>query len=91
METNLQKPDNNLVWGILVTILCCLPFGIVSIIKASSVDNLWAQNRYDEAYQAAASARKWAWIGAGTGFFVIVVHIIVLVFAGVAGAMAGFN
>lgn len=42
METNLQKPDNNLVWGILVTILCCLPFGIVSIIKASSVDNLWA-------------------------------------------------
>ncbi len=91
METNLQKPDNNLVWGILVTILCCLPFGIVSIIKASSVDNLWAQNRYDEACQAAASARKWAWIGAGTGFFVMVVYIIVLVFAGVAGAMAGFN
>ena len=29
------KPDNNLVWAILCTLLCCLPFGIVSIVYAS--------------------------------------------------------
>ena len=33
-------PNNNLVLGILVTIFCCLPFGIVSIIYASKVDGL---------------------------------------------------
>ena len=26
-------PDNNLVWAILVTVFCCLPLGIVSIVK----------------------------------------------------------
>ena len=28
-------PDNNLVWAILCTVLCCLPLGIVSIIKST--------------------------------------------------------
>ncbi|MDE6445322.1 MAG: CD225/dispanin family protein [Alistipes sp.] len=91
MEANLQKPDNNLVWAILVTIMCCLPFGIVSIIKAASVDNLWIAGKYDEAYQAAADARKWAWIGVGSGLFVVVVYVILLVFVGMAGAMAGLQ
>ena len=39
METNMQKPDNNLVWAILATVLCCLPFGIVAIIKSTQVDS----------------------------------------------------
>lgn len=34
-------PGNNLVWGILATVFCCLPFGIVSIVKASKVNALW--------------------------------------------------
>ena len=31
------KPSNNLVWAILTTICCCLPFGIVSIVYAAKV------------------------------------------------------
>ena len=50
-------PDNNLVWGILVTLFCCLPLGIVSIVKASQVSGLWAQGRPAEA-QAAADDRR---------------------------------
>jgi hypothetical protein len=57
---NLAKPDSNLVWGILTTLLCCLPFGVVSIIKASKVDSLWYAGRYQEAYDAAKSAKNWA-------------------------------
>ncbi len=34
-------PDNNLVWAILVTVFCCLPLGIVSIVKSSQVNTLW--------------------------------------------------
>ena len=37
------QPSNNLVWGILVTVLCCLPLGIVSIVKATQVSGLWGQ------------------------------------------------
>ena len=33
-QPSQPKPDSNLVWGILATILCCLPLGIVSIVKA---------------------------------------------------------
>ncbi len=53
-------PNNHLVWAILVTLFCFLPFGVVSIVKASSVNTLWAQGRWPEAYAAAASARTWA-------------------------------
>lgn len=51
--TNRRKPDNCLVWAILTTVLCCLPFGIVSIVYASKVDSEWALGHYDEAEDAA--------------------------------------
>ena len=75
METNMQKPDNNLVWAILATVLCCLPFGIVAIIKSTQVDSFWAAGRYDEAVQAAADARKWCWVSV-----IVSVVVIVLIF-----------
>ena len=53
-------PPTNLVWGILVTIFCCLPFGIVSIVKASQVSSLYNQGKYLEAEEASKSAGKWA-------------------------------
>ena len=40
-----QVPNNYLVWSILVTIFCCIPFGIVAIVKSSQVNGLWAQGR----------------------------------------------
>jgi hypothetical protein len=47
------------VWSILVTIFCCIPFGIVAIVKSSQVNGLWAQGRYAEAQASAESAKKW--------------------------------
>src|ERR1700758_5776383 len=54
-----QAPNNYLVWSILVTLFCCLPFWIVAIVKSSQVNGLWAQGRYAEAQASADSARKW--------------------------------
>ena len=54
-----QVPNNYLVWSILVTIFCCIPFGIVAIVKSSQVNGLWAQGRYAEAQASADSAKKW--------------------------------
>jgi hypothetical protein len=80
-----NQPDNNLVWGILVTVLCCLPLGIVSIVKATQVSGLWGQGRYAEAQQAADDAKKFAMWGAIAG---VVVGVIYLIFSLVVGASA---
>lgn len=80
-------PDNNMVWGILVTILCCVPFGIVSIVKASEVNTLWAQGHFEAAHQAAESAKKWALWGA-----LSIVGAVVLVFgAFIVAALIGVS
>ena len=71
-----REPDNYLVWAILVTVLCCLPFGIVSIVYSTKVSGLWTQGRYAEAQSAADSAKKWAIIGAITGVAASVIGVI---------------
>lgn len=71
------KPDNNLVWGILCTVLCCLPFGIISIVKASQVDRKYNSGDYYGALEAAKSAKSWAIWGAVLGFIISIVYSII--------------
>lgn len=66
-------PDNNLVWAILCTVLCCLPLGIYAIILSTKVNTLWAQGDYTGAEKAAADAKKFSIYGAVIG---VVVYII---------------
>ena len=61
--------DNHLVWAILTTIFCCLPFGIVSIVYAARVNGLVAEGKIDSARQASDKAKMWAWISFGIGIF----------------------
>ncbi|MDD6475107.1 MAG: CD225/dispanin family protein, partial [Sodaliphilus pleomorphus] len=69
-------PATYLVWAILATLLCCLPFGIVSIVKASQVSSFYSQGRYQEAVAASEAAKKWAIWSAVAG---VVISIIVIV------------
>jgi hypothetical protein len=66
------------VWGILTTLLCCLPAGIVSIVYAARVDGLFARGDYAGAKKASDNARTWAIVGAVGGLIVIVIYVIVL-------------
>lgn len=52
-------PPTHLVWAILVTVCCCLPFGIVAIVKASNVSSLYDRGDYDRALLASDEAKKW--------------------------------
>lgn len=70
-------PNNYLVWAILTTLFCCLPLGIVSIVKSTQVSGLWAQGQYAEAQKASDDAKKWAMWSAIIGVVVIVIAIIV--------------
>lgn len=81
-------PDNNMAWAILSTVLCCLPLGIVSVVKASNVNTLWAQGQYAAAQQAAEDAKKFAMWSAIASFvsWVIIIIIYVLIFAAAASS-----
>ena len=79
-------PDTYMVWAVLVTVFCCLPFGIVSIVKASQVSSLYSQGRYQEAVAASEAAKKWAIWSAIAG----VVLSIIGFFLGLYSSLAGF-
>ena len=81
-----QKPDNYLVRAILSTLLCCLPFGIVAIVKSSKVDTLWYAGNHAEAIQASNDAKKWSIISAVVGLvggLLYVIFYVILVAIGV--------
>ena len=78
------KPENYLVWSILVTLFCCLPFGIVAIIKSCAVDSAYAANNLPAAQEASAAAKKWCLIGAIAGAAVVAASLLLNVAALVA-------
>ena len=55
---------NNMVWAILTTLFCCLPFGIASIVYAAQVDGRRAAGDIEGARIAAEKARFWAIVSA---------------------------
>lgn len=73
-------PETNLVWAILCTVMCCLPLGIVAIIKATSVEKLWAEGRYEEAEKASKDAKKFALIGAIASVVLVAIYLLFYVF-----------
>ncbi len=69
-------PNNHLVMAILTTIFCCLPFGIVSIVKAAQVNNLWASGQYDAARKAADDAKKWWIVSVAVGVGLLAIYFV---------------
>lgn len=85
--TASAKPKNWLVESILVTIFCCLPFGIVGIINAVKVNKAYEEGNEQEALEASANAAKWTKIGFIVGLVFGIISIIINVM-GIAGGMA---
>lgn len=79
------RPKNWLVESILVTILCCLPFGIIGIINATKVDTLWTSGQYEAAHKASREAAKWVKLGAISGFIILVLYGLLMIFGVIAG------
>lgn len=79
------KPDSHLGLAIFVTLCCCLPLGIVAIIKANKVDEYYNMKQFDAAILASNDAKKWCMYGF-IGYFVWLV-IVGIIYA-IAGAAA---
>lgn len=54
-----ECPETYLVWSILVTIFCCIPFGIVAIVKSSNVTSAYDRGNYQLAESESKSAKTW--------------------------------
>lgn len=53
------RPDTHLVEAVIATLCCCLPFGIVAIVKSGQVSTFYARGQYDQALLCSDDARKW--------------------------------
>ena len=86
------KPPNHLVQAILVTLCCCLPFGIVAIVYAAQVDSKWNMGDYQGAMVASQNANRWGWIAFGLGVLINIfaVGIQVLAIGAAQNAPGGF-
>lgn len=80
------KPSNWLWQSIIVTILCCIPFGIVGIVYAARVDSLYYNKRYAEAEAAANKAKLWTLLALGAGLLYLIITIILMA----SGTMPGY-
>jgi hypothetical protein len=85
-----RPPKNWLIESILVTVLCCLPFGIVGIINATKVESRFYAGDIEGAEQSAAEAKKWTIVGLAVGGVVVVAYIILMFVIGFGTAMGNF-
>ena len=75
-------PPNYLVWSILVTLLCCLPGGIVAIVYSTQVSSRFLQGDYEGANASSPNARKWAIISAVAGAVIGIIYAIIIAVTG---------
>jgi predicted RNA-binding Zn-ribbon protein involved in translation (DUF1610 family) len=75
---------NYLVQSILVTLFCCLIFGIIAIVHAAQVNTKVAAGDHAGAQEASRKAKMWCWLAFGLG---LPIQILVVVLQIVAAAM----
>ncbi len=75
-------PPTYLVQSVLATVLCCLPLGIMAIIKAGKVSSAYNAGDYAGADLASQEAKSFV-------NYAVIAGIIVGVLYGVVGAMGG--
>ena len=83
-----EKIPTYLAQSILVTICCCLPFGIVAIVHSAQVNSKISRGDYAGAIESSNKARKWGWIAFGIG---IISNIIGFIFGFLNAAQSGLN
>lgn len=77
-----------LAGAIIVTVLCCMPPGVVAIVYAAMALSANNAGRYDMAHQYSRNARIWTWVGFGLGLAWLVPYAIFLIIGIIAAQQA---
>ncbi len=70
------RPNNHMVWAILTTICCCLPFGIPAIVYAAQVDKKFQQGDFQGAEKSSRTAKTWCLVAFGLGIAYVAAFVI---------------
>lgn len=77
-----RNVPNYLVQAILVTIFCCLPFGIPAIVYAAQVNGKLEAGDLGGAIAASEKARMWCWVAFGVGLAITLAYIPLVLISG---------
>jgi Interferon-induced transmembrane protein len=69
------KINNYLAQSILVTLFCCLPFGIPAIVYSAQVNGKIQGGDIQGAIQASNKAKMWGWISFGVGILILLSYL----------------
>lgn len=69
----------NLVGPILVTLFCCIPCGIVSIVYATQANSMGATGNIAGAMGAASNSKTWGIVGAVVGVVIAGIWFLVVI------------
>lgn len=81
-----EQIPNYLVQSILVTLFCCMPLGIPAIVFSAQVNGKLQSGDIAGARESSRKAKMFCWWSVGIGLFGSVLYILVVIFAGIAGA-----
>lgn len=83
MENNIQPlPKTYLAEAIIVTLMCCMPLGIVAIIHASGVTGAYYRGNYAEAYRKSQQAGRLVKLGFVLGVvYVMLLSVLIIISA----------
>ncbi|WP_197413896.1 CD225/dispanin family protein [Terracidiphilus gabretensis] len=81
---------NYMVQSILVTLCCCLPLGIVGIVKAGEVNNRLAVGDLEGALRASRTVKTCLWIGVALTLGGSIIYVILIAIGAVANS-GGFR
>jgi hypothetical protein len=70
-------PSNNLALAI-VSLLCCWPIGIPAVVFAAQVNGKWNAGDQAGAVEAAAKAKRFAFIALALGIAALVIYFIII-------------
>ncbi|XP_038053637.1 proline-rich transmembrane protein 1-like [Patiria miniata] len=77
--SHVCQPNDYFGLALFVTICCCLPLGIVGLIKANDVRNRFQVGDVAGAEQASKEAKMYSFWGLGIGIGILVAAIIVTI------------
>lgn len=85
-------PPTYLALSIIVTILCCLPFGIVAIVNAAGVSDAFDRGDYTAAERKSRAARSWSiWSIVASAIGILIYVVFLLVFGLAALGLEGLE
>ena len=83
------RPKNWLIESILVTLFCCIVFGIIGIVYAAQVNSKYDAGDYEGAIRSSQEAGKWTKIGFFAWFVILALYIIALLMFGLPAFWLG--